>query len=166
MKEIWKDISGYEGIYQVSNKGNVRSYKAFKNGENLKPRKRRGGYFGVGLSKNGKVNYQLVHRLVAIAFIENPQNKPYVNHIDENPSNNNVENLEWVTNNENMLHSNCYVRHRKIKPHQEAEIIEQYLLGKSIFRLVKETGYKQLAITNVLKRNNIRIRDRHERSKS
>ena len=99
--EIWKDIEGYEGIYQVSNLG--RTKRLYKNDKEkiLKPFSNKDGYLIVNLCKEGKVKSRSVHRLVAQAFIPNPENKPEVNHKDENKSNNKVENLEWVTSKEN-----------------------------------------------------------------
>lgn len=100
----------FTGRYQVSNKGRVRALNYNHTGKTnlLKPRtttsKSMGVYFSVTLSKNGQKHQFLVHRLVATAFIPNPENKPFVNHIDENPSNNSVDNLEWVTHLENMKH--------------------------------------------------------------
>ena len=109
--EIWKDIKGYEGLYQVSNFGGIRSLKR-KNGygsrrkTHLKKFKiTRYGRAEVGLSKNGKLKTYFVHRLVAKAFIPNPFDKPCINHKDGNPLNNNVNNLEWVTYKENDLHA-------------------------------------------------------------
>lgn len=114
MKEIWKDIDGYEGYYQVSSKGNVRSVDrtiqsidgirksmnySFK-GRVLKQGNKNNSKFpykSVVLHKGGISKSFRVHRLVANAFIPNPDNLPEVNHKDENPSNNNVENLEWCT---------------------------------------------------------------------
>lgn len=103
MKEMWKDIPGYEGLYQVSNLGNIRSLK-YAGGNKVKLLKQAttNGYKQVQLSKNGKGKNHLVHRLVAIAFIPNPNNLPVVNHKDENPSNNNVDNLEWCTQEYNI----------------------------------------------------------------
>ena len=92
-KEIWKDIKGYEGLYMVSNLGNVYSHLSNKK---MKPGNDR-GYLKVNLSKDKKVKQFTVHRLVALAFLPNKNNYPCVNHKDENPSNNNVNNLEWCT---------------------------------------------------------------------
>ena len=93
----WKDIPGYEGLYQVSNLGEIKSLNYRNTGKEkiIKPRKNKGGYLRVVLCKNGKQKDFLVHRLVAIAFIPNHNNYNQVNHKDENPSNNNVNNLEW-----------------------------------------------------------------------
>lgn len=95
-KEIWKDILGYEGLYQVSNFGRVKSFK-FGKERILKPGTNKYGYLIVILCKNGKVKHFYVHRLVAEAFIPNTHNYPCVNHKDECKTNNNVNNLEWCT---------------------------------------------------------------------
>lgn len=103
MNEIWKDIPGYENKYQVSNLGNVYSYKHKRI---LKPYVVRKGYLRVDLfDKNFTRRHQKVHRLVATAFIPNPENKPQINHIDGNTGNNVVTNLEWCTNDENQKHA-------------------------------------------------------------
>lgn len=105
MNEIWKDIKGYEGLYQVSNLGRVRSvdryvkqkegFYQYIKGRIRKSKLNNGGYMLVSLSKDNKGKTFLIHRLVAQAFIPNSENKPQVNHIDENPCNNCVDNLEW-----------------------------------------------------------------------
>lgn len=97
--EIWKDIKGYEGLYQVSNKGRVKSLNYRRIGKEgiLKGRPDKDGYLRIGLYKNKKQKPFYIHRLVAIAFLPNPNNLPQVNHKDENKENNHVENLEWCT---------------------------------------------------------------------
>lgn len=100
MKETWKDISGFEGLYQVSNTGKIKSF-CRKKTKILVPGIHR-GYERVILSKNNIRRYASVHRLVAEAFVPNPEGKPQVNHIDENTRNNNANNLEWVTSKENI----------------------------------------------------------------
>lgn len=114
--EEWRDIDGYAGYYQVSNKGRVRSLdRVVKTSEKFGGKKKiKGkilacskveGYPAVALCKDGDEYKEFVHRLVARAFIPNPDNKPEVNHIDADRSNDNVENLEWVTHLENIQHS-------------------------------------------------------------
>ena len=106
--EIWKDIEGYEGLYQVSNLGKVKSLNYRRSGKEklLKPNIRKDGYLQVSLCKNKKVKKILIHRLVAMVFIPNddPTNKTEVNHISEIKSDNSVWNLEWVTPKQNANH--------------------------------------------------------------
>jgi hypothetical protein len=94
--EIWKDIEGYEGLYQVSNLGNVKSLYTNKNLSYIKCGRDR-EYLSVSLSKDKKLKIYYIHRLVAETFIDNPNNYPYVNHKDENKQNNCVNNLEWCS---------------------------------------------------------------------
>lgn len=113
--EIWKEIKGYEGLYSVSNFGNVKSLKRtvdYKNGLTSNYNERvlsqesvKGGYKRVAISKNNKTKRFQVQRLVAIEFINNPKNKPCVNHINGIKDDNRVQNLEWVTYSENERHS-------------------------------------------------------------
>ena len=109
MNEIWKDIPGYAGLYQISNLGRIKSFRRstkFHKVEEyiLKPSVANNGYCQVTLYDNGKRKKFLVHRLVATAFIDNPYNLPQINHKDENRLNNSAENLEWCT----PLYNNCY----------------------------------------------------------
>jgi len=101
MKEIWKLVTGYEGLYEVSNLGRVKSVK-FKKHRLKTLYKNKKGYLYTYLYKNGVREYWRVHRLVATVFIPNPENKPTVNHIDEDKLNNKVSNLEWATYSEQM----------------------------------------------------------------
>jgi len=107
MEEIWKDISGYEGRYMVSNLGNVKSLNYGNRGfeKNLKLINHHSGYVIVDLRNSSRHNSRLVHVFVATAFIDNPENKRCVNHIDGNKHNNCVSNLEWVTHLENTAHA-------------------------------------------------------------
>ena len=105
MKEEWRDIEGYEGYYQVSNMGRVQGLDRIDSaghrvrGKMLSPNTNKGaeGYRIIGLSRNNQTKFYLVHRLVAIAFIPNPNNLPEVNHEDETLQNNCADNLEWCT---------------------------------------------------------------------
>lgn len=104
--EEWKDIIGYVGYYQVSSFGRVKSLRNIRgNTDKILSQIPNWGYLRVGLWVNGVSKIKRVHRIVAESFIENPKNKPCVNHKDGNKTNNNVSNLEWVTYSENELHS-------------------------------------------------------------
>lgn len=103
--EIWKDIKGFEGIYQISNKGRLKSFKSDSAGRILSIKNSKGGYLSVVLCYKGKRKSVKIHRLVAEAFVPNPHNKPEVNHIDGNKQNPCAENLEWVDRRENVLHA-------------------------------------------------------------
>lgn len=114
IKEIWKDIQGYEGYYQISNLGNVKSLdrkihfnKGFsiKKGQLLKPILTKKGYYKVELSKEQKGKRFYIHRLVALHFLINPFNKEQVNHKNGVKTDNKIENLEWCTNLENQRHA-------------------------------------------------------------
>ena len=134
MQEIWKDINGYEGLYQVSNLGRVKSLdRRARNHKNGSTRFVKGqmitatgngnGYKIVGLRYQRKRENRYVHRLVAEHFIDNPDDKKYINHIDYDTSNNCVENLEWCTQKENIIHSKdhmCKPRN-KFKPSNTGE---------------------------------------------
>lgn len=112
--EVWKDIKNYEGIYQISNFGNIKSLDritfngrrhTYSQGKFLKLSKTANGYIKIMLRKNNKSITELVHRLVAESFLSNNDNKQLVNHIDKNKSNNTLHNLEWSTYSENQRHS-------------------------------------------------------------
>lgn len=117
--EVWKDIPDYEGIYQVSNKGRIKSLARIvgnckRKDKIIVPKDNGSGYYKVNLYKNGKHKNHYVHKLVASVFINNENNKPCINHKDYNRKNNNVENLEWVTYKENNNYS-YYAEHAALK---------------------------------------------------
>ncbi len=121
LSEEWRDIEGFEGYYQVSSFGRIRSVDRFvynkgNSGENkysfykgkvMRQGRRKKGYLGITLSKGNKNKSFLVHRLVANAFIPNPYNLSQINHKDENPANNHVDNLEWCSPKYNINYGNC-----------------------------------------------------------
>ena len=102
--ETWKTVQGYER-YEVSNHGRVRSTNKKGKTKILKPQLNHSGYYRVWLSNGGKIKRCLVHRLVASAFIPNPEGHPQINHIDFKRTNNRVENLEWITHKDNCQYS-------------------------------------------------------------
>ncbi|MCS3423420.1 hypothetical protein M2403_002021 [Rahnella sp. BIGb0603] len=109
--QVWKDVVGYEGLYKVTQNGDVISMERVdargirRKERKLKPALASTGYLVLGLTKNGKSRQNTVHRMVAEAFIPNPENKPQVNHIDGIKSNPSACNLEWVTSSENNHHA-------------------------------------------------------------
>lgn len=125
MTEIWRDIKDYEGLYQVSNFGRIRS---FITNRILKQGNISCGYLAVVLCKNGKKKMYSVHRLVASTFIPNPENKPQVNHKNENKQDNRVENLEWMTAKDNINHGthNKRVKEKQLNDIKKSKIVLQY----------------------------------------
>lgn len=122
MDEIWKDITGFEGLYQISNLGRVKCVEHKCPGRCgmrkvkehiMTPVKGSKGYFYVSLSKMDRGRTFTVHRLVANAFIPNPENLPCVNHKDEDKFNNNVDNLEWCTHLYNNTYNDVHLKRRK-----------------------------------------------------
>lgn len=141
--ERWKDIPGYEGMYQVSTIGNVKSldrfittkagYEILFKGKILKHNTDKDGYKTVTLFKDKKPKTMKVHRLVAYAFINNVENKPMINHKDEDKTNNKVENLEWC----DVLYNNRYGT-KNIR-------ISQKMKGKQIGRIISEETKKKMS---------------------
>ena len=124
-EEIWRPIEGYEGYYEVSSFGRVRSldmyvkigygnYRLHK-GKVISLLKKGDGYIQVNLCYNGKLYKKYVHRLVAEAFIPNPDNLPEVNHLDEDKTNNSVDNLEWCDRSYNLKYGTARIRERDTK---------------------------------------------------
>ena len=129
--EIWKDINDYESIYQINQKGDLKSLKRKTTGtftsidKLIRKDLNKKGYYTYTLYKNGKSQRKLLHRLLAKAFIPNPNNYPCVNHIDGNPLNNDLSNLEWCTYSYNTIHG--YEKNGRLNPNRklkESEVIE------------------------------------------
>lgn len=140
MEEVWKDVEGFEGYYQVSNMGRCRSLdrvvpckkngKRRMNGHIMKLHKNSNNdYLCVGLCKNSEYTQMLVHRMVAKTFIDNPDNLPEVNHKDENPRNNCVSNLEWCTSSYN---SNYGTRKERLAALPKKQVIQKDMDGNII----------------------------------
>lgn len=104
-QERWSDIEGYEGLYKISSAGRIMSFAQSANGRILKPKISR-GYEQIALYRNGRYKTMAVHRLVAEAFIPNPENLPQVNHKDELRTHNQIDNLEWCTSEQNINYGN------------------------------------------------------------
>ena len=152
MEEIWKDIKGYEDLYQVSNLGKIKSLGNNKSRKEkiLKPRKNNKGYLYMSLSKNNVKKYYLVHRLVAETFLENPNNYPCVNHKDENPLNNTIYNLEYCT----FKYNNTYgTRIERAIKNKSISIycLERNKCYNSIKQASEELNIKKENIVNNLK---------------
>ncbi len=161
MKEIWKDIKNYEGLYQISNFGNVKSLEKYRyNGKKyytqkekiLKQQVDKNGYKVIVLHRNKEIQAFKIHRLVAQAFIPNPKDKAEVNHIDGNKANNNIHNLEWVTTKENVHHA---FKNHLVSQHNNTSV-EQYSLDgtllkkwNSISEAQRELKLKKSAISNI-----------------
>lgn len=153
MKEIWKHVVGYEGYYIVSNFGNIRSIErngTKKGGNILSLRTNKIGYKQCNIQKDGKTKTVLVHRIVAQAFIPNPLNKPNINHKDFDKTNNCVDNLEWVTQSENCLHSGKHISESKMGVKNGMYGKKAWNSGKKI--VLTEEQRKKLT-KNTLKRN-------------
>ena len=142
-KEIWKDIPNYEGFYQASNYGRIRSLDCLvrcrnnhfrkKQGKILHPTPYKNGYLSVCISKDGRIKRTSVHRLVAKAFIPNPLNKPCIDHINANITDNNINNLRWVTvkeNNQNPIFKKGHLFPRKEK---SVSFMGKYLIIVPLF---------------------------------
>lgn len=159
--EIWKDIKGFEGLYQVSNLGRVKSVEHIVNDplngtrtvkeRILSSEKMKCGYLRTALSKDSKMKKVLTHRLVAETFIPNSQNKPQVNHIDGNKKNNAVSNLEWCNNSENILHADKTGLRDMKKLYKRCRCIETGEIFESIKAAGKFVGMTPTQISSACK---------------
>lgn len=163
--EIWKPVVGYEELYEVSSIGRVKSLgRRHYKSKILKPGSTKKGYKSVNLSDNNCINKRwTVHRIVLLAFTPNPENKPWINHIDNNPSNNRIENLEWCTPRENTQHAlkygNITPYKKKIKgttrrtTEKDKEDIRKYLAqNMTVKEICKITGIKWRTLYDVIKK--------------
>ncbi|WP_342610234.1 NUMOD4 domain-containing protein [Staphylococcus hsinchuensis] len=172
MAEIWRDVVGFEGIYEVSNKGNVRTHKnkttyTKKHGVRkwkqryLKNKTPNGRDVRVALWKGGKPKHYLVHRLVAYAFIPTIDGKNCINHIDGNPKNNNVNNLEWCNHLENNRHAfetGLMSTNMKVKLINHLGIEYEFI---SMSRACKFLGRCHGYISNKLRQGHNEVKDIH-----
>lgn len=149
MQEIWKDVVGYEGSYQISNLGRLKSTFNGRGTRLLRNQITNSGYYSHLLYKDSKCKIKLIHRLVAEAFIPNPLNLPEVNHKDENKLNNNVDNLEWCDHTYNVNYGTANQRMRKTKGKRvsqftlDGEFVAQY---DSIIGVERLFGYDHSTI--------------------
>ena len=167
MDEIWKDIVGYEGLYQVSNMGRVRSKERIfeskgtgrykRNAQILSLGKHSKGYLTVTLFKNGKYKRFLIHRLVAKSFLPRDIFKNQVNHIDGNKTNNNISNIEWCDSSENQIHRRDILK-KKFAPGKPVIQIDNKGNNirefESISQAAKSTGIKSQNISCVCQGKN------------
>lgn len=159
MEEIWKDVPGYEGLYEISNTGSVKSL--YKN-KFLKQRISTNGYWVVDLTKDHRASVKRVHRLVALTFIPAVAGKPFVNHIDGNRLNNNISNLEWCTQSENVSHAyRIGLNKRKINI-DESSILELYNTH-SAAEIARIYGVSNTAIISRLNKSGVDTRTRKSR---
>ena len=134
---MWKTVVGFEGLYAVSDSGEIYSHITQKN---LKPAKKRGGDYQVTLSKDGTLTYKTVHTVVAEAFLEKPEGKYQVNHKDGDKSNNRADNLEWCTCQENVIHCIYILGKHKVPIAQYSKDGELIKVWNSIVEAAKSTG--------------------------
>ena len=165
--EVWKSIKGYEGLYQVSNMGRVKSLeriitkrnglKQSVQGRILKPIVGQDGYLLVNLyDSSGKRKSFYAHRLVCETFLDNPENKPCVNHIDENKTNNVASNLEWCTYKENNNYGTRNARIAKANVKNKSKPVGQYIrdgnlikIWQSINEVERQLGFRKSHISEV-----------------
>ena len=139
-------LQDYKLHYLVSNIGNVISLRT---GKTLKPVKSKAGYYRVSLSVNGKYKKVAVHRIVAMAFIPNPENKPTVNHINENKTDNRVENLEWATNKEQNAHGTRLMRAKEHTDYKARKINYQQVAAKHDYVALAKLNSKPIIQINL-----------------
>ena len=154
MTEIWTDIKGYNGKYQVSNAGRIKNKDKI-----MTPINNGNGYLYITLSSNGERKNHYIHRLVAETFLDNPDNKTVVNHKDYDKTNNAVNNLEWVTQRENVRYSKCNMTGKKHKcKTNTGEFYISFRTQKGLYRVTvnkKEYGAYKTLKEAITKRDSI-----------
>lgn len=162
MKELWKDIPGYVGLYQVSDLGRVKSLprtvkrgKGFLHikGKILKQYVNNRGRLEVHLSRSGKWTHWLVHRLVAIIFLDNPNNLPQINHINGDPKDNRLDNLEWCNQSQNEIHKIHYLNNKNpslLSQPRKIVLVEQGVVFNSLGEACRKTGIPMHILFNRL----------------
>lgn len=156
MTEVWKEIEGYEGYYEVSSFGRVRSIDRYVKGRwdaqifcasrFMKCKRVKNGYLHVKLTKDGERKEPLVHRLVASAFIPNPEGLEQVNHIDGDKTNNNVDNLEWCSASQNQLHSRRVLKRICGHPRKPVICLENRKVYESAHHAARDLGLNPAGI--------------------
>ena len=154
---IWKDVEGFEGLYRVSNEGVLVSTPRFGTyGGVMKPYKLNSGYEMYRLYKDGKTYCELAHRLLAKHFIPNLENKPCVNHIDGNRVNNSLENLEWVTQKENIQHAiRTGLMNNRGESHPNVKLTDQEVLEIRDLYINKIYNQRELGETYGVSRSHV-----------
>jgi len=158
VNEEWRSIPGYEGYYEASTAGRIRSVDRMQTGRwgevfhpshILTPNDVHNGYQQVKFSIEGEKSQPLVHRLIAMTFLPNPDNLPQVNHKDGNPGNNNVSNLEWCTASENSLHRCRELKKRVGRPYRRVRCIDTGKVYESSHHAARELNISQGNIFSV-----------------
>lgn len=168
--EIWKNVIGFEGLYEVSNLGNIKSLGKGKSTNSLTKleriiilRVKNNGYLQAKLSKDGIRSHLLAHRLVAKAFIPNPNNLPEVNHIDSDKQNNKLENLEWISSSGNQKYAFIHGQQKVVRGanHKQSIPVVQLSLNGDIIKewasikeIKREIGFNTFGIIKCCKKEN------------
>ncbi len=156
----WKDVPGYEGCYKANFNGDIKGLnkRSKTNRETiLKPFKNKFGYLTIQLSKNDKKTHYGVHRIIALTFIENHENKPFVNHKDGNKANNHVDNLEWCTKSENEKHAHAIgLKNWKGQNHSQSKLTNEDV---HVIRMLISNGIRNKKIAALFDLDNSTISD-------
>lgn len=172
MNIIWAPIKGFEELYEISTSGQVRAlektdkYGRKRTAKFLRAHKKKNGYLNVGLYKNGKSTYKLVHRIVAETFLENPNNLPCVNHKDENKTNNTINNLEWCDSKYNNNYGTAHLRQARTKGRKVAQytisgdfVCDFYSVSEAARRTGFSTGAILISMNNNILTNGFMWKD-------